>query len=229
MPDTRGVSWRGRVLVAAGMAVLLAATGAGLTYSRIFAADTLVVLGAVDRSHAEILATAGLEPGVNVFHLDPSGPEAALLADPWIAEATVEPDLPSTVTVRIVERVPVAVSGGVTVAADGTELPGADPQGLPTIANVAGGLLDDEARTAAAAAVAALEPAQRRAISAVTVATDGKLEMNLGTVLVRWGMAGADQEKAAALAAVLRSVGAGEAMPVMVDVSVPGAPAAIFG
>ncbi|HEX2863114.1 MAG TPA: FtsQ-type POTRA domain-containing protein, partial [Deinococcales bacterium] len=78
-----------------------------------------------DRVAALAHATAG-EPWLWVTR----GRAAALLDDPWVLSASVEKRFPGRVTIRVVERVPVAVysrSGDETrvVSEDGTPLPGA--------------------------------------------------------------------------------------------------------
>jgi cell division protein FtsQ len=210
--------------VVVALAVVGAAGGAAMTYSGVFGARTLIVRGTGFRSREEILATAGLAPGVNVFHLDTAGPVRALLTDPWIAEATVDTSLPSTVTVSVVERLPLVVTGTDVLAADGTVLPGAPAEGLPRILPATA---SPTTRAGAAAVVAALRPAERRALREVTIADDGAITLRIDTLVVRWGPSGEDAAKAAALAAVLRD--AGDGRPAVIDVSVPGAPSASSG
>lgn len=208
-------------------AVTIAAGGAGLTYTGLFAADTISLSGAAGRSRTQLLMEAGLAPGVNVFHLDTAAAEAALSADPWVAEAEVTVELPSTVHVRVVERIPVAQADGIVVAGDGTVLPGAGTTDLPVI-SAESPPLSAEQRTAAAHVLGALRAPQRLAVRGVVVSGDGDLTIDLGATTVRWGIAGHDPEKAAALAAVLRSSLSIGSPPVRVDVSVPAAPSAVY-
>jgi cell division protein FtsQ len=207
--------------------VTIAAGGAGLTYTGLFAADTISVSGASGRSRAQLLTEAGLTQGVNVFHLDTAAAASALEADPWIAQAEVTVDLPSTVHVRVVERIPVAVADGVVVASDGTVLPGAGTTDLPVI-SADPSPLSAEQRSAGAQVLGALHAPQRLAVRGVSMSADGDLTIDLGATTVRWGTAGHDLEKAAALAAVLRSAASVGSPPVRVDVSVPAAPSAVY-
>jgi cell division protein FtsQ len=211
---------RGRLIVVAGVGLALAAGAAASTYSGLFAADRLLVIGERMRTEDAILRRAGLAPGSNVFHLDRAGAREALLADPWIADAVIETSLPSTITVRVTERRPIAVSSGTVLAADGTVLPGAPPTGLPVIRGA--GSLQPADRSGAASVVASLRPAERRALTAVTVASDGAVRLSLGPIEVRWGTPAENERKAAALAAVLDAEGTSS--PSRIDVSVPGAP-----
>jgi cell division protein FtsQ len=207
--------------------VVAAAAGSGLTYTGLFAADTISISGASGRSRSVLLAEAGLAPGVNVFHLDTAAAAAALASDPWIADAAVTVDLPSTIHVRVVERIPVAQADGVALAADGTSLPGARIAPLPSI-NAESPPLTQEQRRAAAGVIGALRAAQRRDVRAVSVGADGGFTIDLGTTVVRWGAADHNAEKVAALGAVLRSAAGLHTTPVRVDVSVPAAPSAIY-
>ncbi len=64
-----------------------------------------------------------------MIRVDASATEAALLEDPWIADAVFELHWPDEVTVAITERVPVAwtktADGWVRRAVDGVALPSA--------------------------------------------------------------------------------------------------------
>jgi cell division protein FtsQ len=72
------------------------------------------------------LRARGLE-GQNILRADLAAARRSLLGSPWIAEATLRRQLPSTVEIQIVERQPVALArlarGGLhLIAADGTVL-----------------------------------------------------------------------------------------------------------
>lgn len=77
-----------------------------------------------------ILADRGVTAGTPMIRLSPGAVEAALLEDPWVAEATVELHWPDRVIVDVIERTPVAWaltgSGWARRALDGVALPSAD-------------------------------------------------------------------------------------------------------
>ena len=106
--------------------VLLGAAAVTLTRSPYFAAHRIEVRGTSHVTRSEVLRIAGITPGTNVFTLDAGSAEARLERDPWIAQATVTKDLPSTLVIDIDERVAVAVveTGGALrlVADDGALL-----------------------------------------------------------------------------------------------------------
>ena len=77
-------------------------------------------------SREEILATAGVTGRASLLFLDADAARARLLANPWIAEATVQKLLPDRLAITITEREAFALwqkSGRVgVIAGDGTVL-----------------------------------------------------------------------------------------------------------
>ena len=78
-------------------------------------------------SAADVVAGAGALRGQNIVRADLEAARRRLLDSPWIADATLRRQLPSTIEIQIVERRPVALArlarGGLQlVAADGTVL-----------------------------------------------------------------------------------------------------------
>lgn len=69
-----------------------------------FALASVEVEGNVRRSGAELTSTAGLALGDNVFAIDLEAARARVLAEPWVAEATVARRLPATVRLRVREH-----------------------------------------------------------------------------------------------------------------------------
>ncbi len=64
------------------------------------------------RSHTlrrHVVAAVGLKRGDPLFGFDPGAIRSRLVALPWVREATVQRQLPGTVRVRIVERLPLAL------------------------------------------------------------------------------------------------------------------------
>jgi cell division protein FtsQ len=224
------VTRRTKSLVLIGIPVLLAAAFAIATYTPMFHASDIRIEGATTLSRQHVLQLAGIDDGTNVFHLDADAAERSLETDPWIASASVERDLPGTVVIRIQERTPVARSVvGSTPAAlagDGVILPGAPTDGLPEI-RASVGELSDDVRTGAAQAIAALAPIVRARVSAVVAQPTGELVMDLaGDLTVRYGAAGEDAAKAAALRAVLGWAADQQVALRDVDLTVPQAPSA---
>lgn len=137
--------------------------------------------GQAESRAVEILEEQGVVLGVPTVQVHTGAIEAALLRDPWIAAADVRVSWPGSVTVDILERVPVAwVDGGdvwMLASASGVVLtanrsPNAD---LPTVAlgggAVAPGEGVDEATAAALQFVGAL-PGATRAGASVSGAVD---------------------------------------------------------
>jgi cell division protein FtsQ len=217
-------------IVVIAIPLLLVAAFAAATYTPMFHMHDVRIEGATTLSRDQVLRLAGIGPGTNVFHLDAGAAEGSLMADPWIASAAVERDLPDSVVIRIQERTPIAQSSiGSTPAAlagDGVILPGASTDGLPQI-RASVGELPDDARTGAAQALEALGPILRARVSAVVVQPSGALVMDLaGGLTVEYGAAGQDAAKAAALRAVLGWAADQHAALRDVDLSVPQAPSA---
>jgi cell division protein FtsQ len=214
-----------RQLLIVGSAVALAVTLMwGLTFTSLFSARTISVEGASALSTTEVASLAGVSSETNVWHLDARGAEAALLADPWVAEAAVMRDLPRTLLIRITERTPVAVDeGGEVVAGDGTVLPGAVRSGLPSIL----GALDRASRSAAAAVVDGLAPAVQLRLASVNVAREGEVVLELRDgITVGFGAPTDASEKGEALRAVLRWAADEGVRLRAVNVTVPNAPTA---
>lgn len=98
-----------RVLVGAALVLGVSGTVAwgahryALTTPR-FAIERIDVEGARRLSQDEVLETAGVRAGDNVFALDVSGAEQRLRQHPWIAEARITRRLPGKVRVEISER-----------------------------------------------------------------------------------------------------------------------------
>ncbi|HEX6844185.1 MAG TPA: FtsQ-type POTRA domain-containing protein, partial [Actinomycetota bacterium] len=167
---------RGRVAAAAAVvvAVTLVLGGIALSRSSAFHAETLRVEGASFRTDAEVLARAGLDRATNVIYLDRSAATAALREDPWIADAWIETDLPSTIVVHVRERSPIAAADGQGVSADGVWLPGADVEGLPLL-RAFDGSLDPASAAAAAAALVDLPGSWRRQVETALLFPDATI------------------------------------------------------
>lgn len=109
--------------------VVLVVIGASvwLVFSPWLSVSQVDATGIATSEGHSILAEAGVVAGTPMIRISAAGTEAALLEDPWIAEADVTIDWPDRVSVVIVERTPVAwtnTTGGWTRRAlDGVALP----------------------------------------------------------------------------------------------------------
>jgi cell division protein FtsQ len=74
-----------------------------------FATREVRVSGLSRLSRDEVLATAGLALGKNVFEVSPEQARARLQQSPWVAEAHVTRKLPGTYVIDVVEQQPAAV------------------------------------------------------------------------------------------------------------------------
>jgi len=229
----RETSLRTRRLVAGVLVGLIALALAvwAVTYTPVFHAHHIKVVGAQTLRPDAVRKLAGVDGSTNVLHLDTTAAAGRLLADPWIASATVERDLPATLVVEIVERRPVATvpaMGDTSVLADdGTVLPasGAVPK-LPTM-HAALGVPDASQRAAAADLLAAFDPVVSQRVVDVTVGQDGLVTVRLRDgVMVDAGGAGDEEAKATALRAILRWVSTEGHTVASIDVSAPEAPSA---
>jgi cell division protein FtsQ len=234
-PQTPDRSVRRRRVLALVLLVPIAVATAvwAITYTPLFDAKHIRVEGASSLRPDDVRALAGIDPSTNVFHLQPDSATARLLADPWIASATVDKDLPDTVVLTVVERRPVGVIDALreraVLASDGTMLPAATApaatvEGLPSV-DAALGSPDDAQRAAAAALLGALDPIVAQKVTDLTVGQDLSETLTLRNgITVDAGVPGEEAAKAMALRAVLRWSIAGRHPLATVDVSAPDAP-----
>ena len=218
--------------------VVLGAATVTLTRSPFFAARTIEVRGTSHVPRSQVLQIAAVTPDTNVFTLDAAAAERRLERDPWIADATVTKDLPSTLVIDIHERIAVAVaeSDGVLrlVADDGAFLETALPRaaiGMPSIvtADTEGVEPSPEAVGGAARAIAAMAPTLRRRIDGIAILADGQLRVDLTSgSSAAYGEPVELQEKAMALRALLDYAAERGAAVLSVDVRVPSAPTAVL-
>jgi cell division protein FtsQ len=223
-------TWRARLIVSVAALVALALGMLAVTYTPVFGAKRIDVKGERSLTAAAVVRIAGVGEGTNVFHLDPAAVETRLRSSPWVAEATVERDLPSTILIRIVEREPVArasIGGRMRiVAGDGTVLPGGDASDLPQV-RAPVGELQMQAWTSGTRALAAMTPSVRARVGAVVVGMDGALTLDVdGGIEVAYGPPGDDDAKAAALHAILAWASGGDVELATIDLTVPDAPTA---
>lgn len=201
------------------------------TNSSLFDLRSVSVEGTVHLSRAEVLRLAGLDGGTNVLWTQPGAVERRLERHPWILEARVTRALPSSMSIAVRERVPVAVLGGPTpllVAGDGTVLgPARGRWALPALReqDLAVGPGGRVPPSPALAVVRALPPELRARVGGVSV-RDGRfvsLTLRDGEEVVL-GAPEELEEKVASLQAVLSWVRREGVRARRVDVRVPSAP-----
>ncbi len=236
----RGLAWSVVVVVAvgAGMAVTLgwtAGTDWLRTETRLLRVQQVDVAPSEWVPPWEAVELAGIGVGDDILAIDVDSVEARLESHPRIARAEVKRTWRRTVTLKLTERVPVAMwlDGGMReVAADGTVLGPAPPEGLPRwpleghgirrprgvdlpLLTGAGeadaGALDGEASRQALAFLARLREYDRSGddwISEVWAARPGGLVMiTLNGIRVKIGDGCLSRRKVEALLAVLERVG----------------------
>jgi cell division protein FtsQ len=221
---------RRRPVVAVAVVAALAAGGL-VSKSSMFAVGRVTVRGASNLAASTIIRESGVK-GRNALWLDTGAVERVLERDPWISRAVVSRSLPSSVSITIDERVPVAAivgpAGYTVVAADGTvlgtqrtaaRLPVISPG---TIASRVQGTYGGPTRV-----LAALSSIVRGQVASVSQDANGDVAMRLrsGTE-VRFGPATDVQAKADALSAVLAYAAAQKARVASIDVRFPAAPSA---
>ena len=211
---------------------LVGLAGWALTYTSIFHAHHIRVQGAGVLTADEIRGLAGVSDGTNVVHFDRAGAVDRLENSPWIADASVQVELPDTLVLGVTERRPVGVIDALgergILASDATLLPmtAGAPDGLPTVRAGLGAPSEDQ-RRAAAALLSALDPVVMARVTEVSVGQDGIVSLTLtsGTD-VHAGELGDEAAKAEALRAVLRWASSQNLDVTAIDVSAPTAPSA---
>lgn len=168
-----------RVVGALAMAALLTwgavVSWVWLRTSDHLAVETIRVEGVVRANPSLLVQRAGLSRGVNIFAVDLAGAALAIEADPWVASASVNRELPSTLHIQVTEHEPVAVvvDGGLyATTSEGLlfrrVLPG-DDLDLPLITGLGGGVMQGEHRgddTGLAVALSVVETWSRLGLDA---------------------------------------------------------------
>jgi cell division protein FtsQ len=228
---------RRSALIAFGI-LLLAAVGALLLSTRLFAARTIEVSGFDHLDRAHVIEISGITDRTNIVRLDTGAIEERIERDPWVETATVTRSLPSTVRISITERHPVALlrgaSGFVLLATDGAVL---DELGrstdltrtLPTIRGVEGSeTLAGGVEAGQGAGVAGhLPPLIRRQVRWITVASTGAIDLALRSgVPVVYGSAEQADVKGQILRSILAWADANARTIESIDLRTPEAPTA---
>jgi cell division protein FtsQ len=195
--------------------------------------DHVRIIGATRTTPASITADSGVQTGMAMVDVDEGGAARRLQAVPWILRAHVARHWPATVTITVVERVPVAAvpgpAGVAVVDRTGRVLTsGPVPLGLPLLLGLppagppgtrVGG------RTGDLLAVAqAMPPQVSQRVAGVAAAEGGQLELRLKPAgVVRLGPPDQLAEKMLATQTVLAQVDLTRLA--VLDVRVPASPA----
>lgn len=243
---------RRRAVLSIVAVVAVAAAGVAITRSPLFAITAVRVVGVEGEQARVVKQTADIARGQNLLSADFDQALARTRTLPWVADATVTREPPSTVVIRVTARQPVAVldgpHGAWTVDRTGVVIAAAAEQRLPHIdmtsdeVPVPGSAINDLAVVNALQLHRALPKDVRRAMLAVEAVGARTVRVHLAldrladpegfkagaTTWVRFGAAGDVGDQVAvlrALLAQLRSAKAG--VPSEVDVRVPSNPVVV--
>jgi len=207
--------WRPSLaVVIAALAALAMVAGWLVFFSPVVAARSVVVRGSFQRlSAAEIRSAADVSTHTPLVRLDTGAIKRRVAAIAGVAAVSVSRSFPSTVTIRVTERIPVGYlnqgSGFALVDKTGVQFGTvtATPPGLPRFELAPGA--DARPSTVAAAEVAGVLPGKiLSSLASVSAgsATAVSLVLRDGRV-VRWGAPVRNAEKAQLLVALLKQPG----------------------
>jgi len=89
-----------------------------VTQNSYFSLKTINVSGSRILSDSEVLVQAGIKPGDNILAINIRKAKNLLIAHPWIRNAAVSRQFPSTISISVIEEKAIAIS----VIDDGTEV-----------------------------------------------------------------------------------------------------------
>jgi len=233
--EVRRVEGRRRLRVLLILAGFLAVAllGWGFTRSPLLDVDHVHVTGTVHTAPADIATASGVHTGMAMFDVDIGDAAARVRAVPWILRVHVERQWPSTVSITVVERAPVAavpakagvavvdrtgrvLAIGPTAPADVPALLGLPPAG-PLSTKVGGRAAD------LLAVVQTMPPPVAQRVTAVVAADSEQVELRLKpTGVVRLGPPDQLAQKMLATQTVLTQVDLTRLA--VLDVRVPASP-----
>ncbi len=223
-----------RVLLVLAGFLAFALLAWGLSRSPFLDVDHVRVTGTVHTTPAQVTEASGVHEGMAMFDVDGSDAAARLRAAPWILRAKVERHWPSTVTIAVVERLPVAVvpakTGVAIVDTTGRVLVNAQtaPPNLPVLlglppAGPASTRIGGRGADLLAVALA-MPPQVAQRVTAVVAADGGEVELHLKpSGVVRLGPPDQLADKMLATQTVFTQVDL--ARLAVLDVRVPASPA----
>jgi cell division protein FtsQ len=190
--------------------------GYGLTRSPLLDLERIDVRGAEHTSPDAVRAASGLQSHVAMTDLDLNAARTAIAALPWVGDVKVSRRWPSTVAVRIVERIPVASvrtpDGIVLVDKTARVLERVDsaPSGLPKLIVIDPPVAPGETQphvTSLLSVAVQLTPELSAWVNSLTVGPDGSPQLRLrDDVPVIFGEPVRISEKLIDLATVLTRV-----------------------
>ena len=229
-----------RRLRALGIGCASAAFVWWLTLTPLLDVDHIRVRGADHSGSDTVRSALGIQLGDALLTADVDSAAKALVKLPWVATARVKRSWPGTVSITVVERVPVAAiaaktGGWMLVDRGGRQLATQEEPALDLV-RIAGralspdlGAIAPDQYRAALDLAAAIPPSMRGAVAAVWPQRDGSLEATValrgggGTAVARFGVADQLEAKLVALAAVLERADLDRIR--VIDLRVPSAPA----
>jgi len=129
------------VLIGITVVVVAGCAGWGATRSPLLDLDNVRVVGAVHISADEVRSVSGVRRGGALTDIDAAAVARAVEAIPWVQQATVTRRWPSTLSIRLTERSPVAA-----MTADAGMTPDAGTTGAGTANAGAFALVDRSGR-----------------------------------------------------------------------------------
>lgn len=204
------------------------------TISPLFNAKIINIEGESHLKEAKVLSLAKVDAGTNILWLSGGAVADRLLDEPWIASVETQKRYPSTLTITITERQPIAQMGSghdwTLIAEDGIAVQNSKQVAdLPEIQGAPAppvGSREERAKTAVSA-IAALTEATRAAVERVIIEEDGTLRMILRDGgRVEYGEAEQFDAKAEAIEGVVSWAADNGAKIKTLDVTAPSAPAA---
>ena len=230
-PVTHAPVRRRRLLVLGVVVLVLVAIAYGVSRSPLLAVHTLQVRGTSHVTTAEVLDAAGVHEGDAMVWLDTTAAVDGMDALPYVRDATVQREWPSTVRIVVRERTPASwidgPNGRALIDRSGRvlETVAAAPPGVPELLGAKlvpppGGTVDARGAARVAGALTGLAAAGTKSVES----TDHGIVLHLvAGPEVRMGEATQIGVKIRAALAVL---GALPAPPTYVDVAVPTNPVA---
>ncbi|MHB8243906.1 MAG: cell division protein FtsQ/DivIB [Acidimicrobiales bacterium] len=227
---------RRRLLVGALAVILLGSGGFALVHSSLLGARHVEIIGAAHAPYSRIVQVAGLAGAPPLVDLSAQKIAARVETLPWVRSATVSLSWPTTVSIRLTDRIPVAVVRAGTTAWAVVDPTGrvledtrSRPLDLPLITSpvkppLPGRELSRRAATLARVA-AAMPQSMVRQISALKWAPKGAVVELLGKKVALLGNTSLLKEKFIALATVLAK--AQLTGIATIDLRVPSAPVLI--
>lgn len=224
---------RGRLRWLVWVVLIVAAVGGivWLINSPLLSIRSVTVTGADRTDPAAIADSLDAGPGAPTMSVSAGALEAALLEDPWIAQADVIVSWPGSVEIHIVERTPVVAvtidGAAFQAAADGVLVDESSTGAIPPLITTdlssavrVGDQISDGSTLGAIEFIAALPPALRRSTEATVVG--GVVGAEVDSLII---VLGRPTDMAAKAAAVEALIATGIESGSRIDVTAPLRPA----